>query len=200
MPQCYVEHKNVRKLWIHFNGYHVEDILKEAQLTCGVHHISHSPICEKVFVQLTAEHNQKTGISNEKGLFLSFLNLLGKSVNNIPTTNERIGETSAFITTHYNTDISIQELSDSCNLSQSRFMFLFKEKVGQSPHAYQQMLRIHNCMSLLTSTQLSITDICMLSRYTDPLYFSRIFKKHIGMSPKQYRDSFMQNAHAPDET
>ena len=66
-------------------------------------------------------------------------------------------------------------------------MYLFKEKAGQSPHAYQQMLRINNCMTLLASTQLNITDICMLSGYTDPLYFSKIFKKYVGMSPREYR-------------
>ena len=153
MSQRYIEHKNTRKLWIHFNGYYVEDILREAKLSYGVHHVSPSPVCEKLFVQLTAEYNQKTGISNEKGLLLTFLNTLGKSVNNHGTTYERIDEAISFITTHYNMDISIKELADSCNLSQSRFLYLFKEKAGQSPHAYQQMLRINNCITLLTSTQ-----------------------------------------------
>ena len=189
VPQRYIEHQNTRKLWIHFNGYHVEDILKECKLSYGVHHLSPSPVCEKLFIQLTAEHNQKSGLSNEKGLLLTFLNTLGKSINNISTTNEKIEEAISFITTHYNTEISIKELADSCDLSQSRFMYLFKEKAGQSPHAYQQMLRINNCMTLLASTQLNITDICMLSGYTDPLYFSRIFKKYVGMSPTEYRKS-----------
>ena len=170
---------------IGFDGW--EDILKECKLSYGVHHLSPSPVCEKLFIQLTTEHNQKSGLSNEKGLLLTFLNTLGKSINNISTTNEKIEEAISFITTHYNTEISIKELADSCDLSQSRFMYLFKEKAGQSPHAYQQMLRINNCMTLLASTQLNITDICMLSGYTDPLYFSKIFKKYVGMSPREYR-------------
>ncbi len=187
MSQRYIEHTGTKKLWLHFNGHYVEEILKEARLTYGVHALSRSSICEKIFLQLISEHNQKTDISNEKGLLLTLLSTLGKSIHSGGSSNSKIEETISFITTHYNTEISIQELADSCGLSQSRFMHVFKEKTGQSPHAYQQMLRINNCMTLLASTQLSVMDVGALNGYTDPLYFSRIFKKHVGMSPKEYR-------------
>lgn len=55
------------------------------------------------------------------------------------------------------------------------------------PHAYQQTLRIQNCKVLLTSTQLSVAEISEQAGYNDPLYFSRIFKKRVGVSPKVYR-------------
>ena len=188
--QRYTERMNTRKLWLHFNGYYVEEILKEAKLSYGVHHTAPSPLCEKLFVQLVTEYNQKADISNEKGLLLTFLCTLGRSIHkaDLPT-NEKLDAIISFITAHYNAEISIRELADSCDLSQSRFMFLFKEKVGQSPHAYQQMLRLNNSMDLLASTQLNISSICSMSGYNDPLYFSRLFKKYVGMSPNQYRKS-----------
>jgi len=195
MLQRYIEHDHTRKLWIHFNGYYVEEILKEYGLNCGVHHMSPSPVCEKLFVQLVAEHNQKAELSNEKALLLTFLNMLGKSVNHRNTTNEKIEEAISFITTHYTAEISISELAESCNVSQSRFLYLFKEKAGQSPHAYQQMLRIHNSMTLLASTKLQVTDISALSGYADPLYFSRVFRKYTGMSPKAYRQAHLEEQH-----
>ncbi len=192
MAQRYIEQKDTKKLWIHFNGYSVEEILKEANLSCGVHHVPPSPVCEKIFVQLVAEHNKKIVPSNAKGLLLTFLCTLGKSIHNIQTTNEKIDEAISFITMNYNMEISTWELATSCNLSESRFMHLFKERVGHSPHSYQQTLRINNSLTLLASTQLSITDISMQIGYTDPLYFSRVFKKHTGMSPKQYRATSSQ--------
>ena len=191
VSQMYIEYEGTRKIWLHFTGYQVEEILREACLPYGVHATSHSPLIEKMFVQLVTEHSQKMAISNEKGLLLSILYTLGKLVNHANTTNDKINETITFITTHYNTKISIQELAASCSLSQSRFMYLFKKQTGMAPHAYQQALRIQNCMTLLTSTQLRISDICELSGYQDPLYFSRIFKKMTGMAPSQYRNQRM---------
>ena len=99
----------------------------------------------------------------------------------------------SFMITHYNTEISVQELAKSCNLSPSRFMHLFKEHTGQSCSAYLQSLRISNSLSLLTSTQLSITEICLQVGYSDPLYFSRVFTKHTGISPKKYREEAARN-------
>lgn len=187
VPQQYIDCENTVKMWIHFNGYYIDEILKEAKLENGVHPISPSPIFEKMFIQLVAEHNQQIPVSNEKGLLLSLLYTLGKLVNNTDTTNDKIKQAVTFITTHYNSEISIKELAASANLSQSRFMALFKEQTGMAPHSYQQMLRLKNCMTLLSSTQLSISDICAMSGYQDPLYFSRIFRRHVGVSPRQYR-------------
>ena len=195
VQQKYIDHENTLRMWIHFTGYDIEEILSEAKLTGGVHTISPSPILEKMFIQLVAEYNQPLPISNEKGLLLSLLYTLGKSVHSTDSTNDKINEAVTFITTYYNTEISIQDLAASCNLSQSRFMNLFKEQTGMAPHTYQQMLRLKNSMTLLVSTNLSISEICRLSGYQDPLYFSRLFRKQTGISPKQYRQNFGQEEH-----
>jgi len=187
IPQKYIDHENTLRMWIHFAGHNIEEILSEAKLTGGVHTITPSPILEKMFIQLITEHNQQHPVSIEKGLFLSLLYALGKAVNSAESSNDKINEAVTFITTHYNTEINIQDLAASCNLSQSRFIHLFKKQTGMAPHAYQQMLRIKNSMTLLTSTNLNISEISRMSGYPDPLYFSRIFRKQTAMSPRQYR-------------
>ena len=188
VSQKYTDYEDAKRIWIHFNGYGVEEILEEAHLRGGIYSISSSAIIEKMLLQLIIEHNQKGTISNEKGLLLSILNTLGKMVNFPENSNDKIMEVITFITTHYNSEINIGELSGSCNLSRSRFMYLFKEQTGMAPHTYQQTLRIKNSMTLLTSTKLSIAEVGQQSGYQDPLYFSRIFKKCVGLSPKKYRE------------
>ncbi len=193
MPQEYILNKNAKSIWLHFNGFEVENILSEAQIGFGVHYIAHSPLLEKMLLQLITEHTNKTEITNEKGLLLSFLFNLGKTINNNFQTDKKISDCIRFITTHYNTDITIEELAKSCNLSESRFAHLFKAEIGTSPHLYQQELRINNAKLLLSSTKLSVSEICTQSGYTDPLYFSRIFKRKVGLSPMEYRKLYYGN-------
>jgi YesN/AraC family two-component response regulator len=49
------------------------------------------------------------------------------------------------------------------------------------------MVRIEESKHLLTSTDDSIVDICLAVGFEDQSYFSKVFKKYTGMTPKQYR-------------
>lgn len=188
-PQYYIDYENTTRMWLHFNGYQVEEILKEACLDGGVYSIA-SPILEKMFIQLIAEHSLCSPLSNEKGLLLTLLYTLGRLTNHSYEPNATIIDAVSFITTHYNTDISVSELAAYCNLSQSHFISLFKKQTGMAPHTYQQTLRLKNAMTLLTSTVLDISDIGIMCGYQDPLYFSRLFRKHVGLSPSSYRQQY----------
>ena len=66
-------------------------------------------------------------------------------------------------------------------------MYLFKEELGMTPLAYQQTLRIKDAMSALISSRQNVTEIAEQTGYKDPLYFSRVFKKLVGLSPSEYR-------------
>ncbi|MBP3360488.1 MAG: helix-turn-helix domain-containing protein [Clostridia bacterium] len=189
MPQRYKLNENSKTVWLHFNGYMAEKILDEAKLDCGVHKISFSAPVEKMLIQLISEHNRSLFVSNEKGILLSLLYTLGKLVNNIYSTDSKINDCISFIVTNYSSQISVRELAAYCNLSRGRFMHLFRETAGMPPHSYQQMLRINNSKTMLSSTDLSIAEISRLSGYDDPLYFSRLFKKITGLSPKQFREN-----------
>ncbi len=137
--------------------------------------------------QLLTEHNSKLSVTNEKGLLLSILYNLGKTINDDICNKNEIYNCIELITSNYCTNISVEELASYCNLSKSRFLHLFKKITQTSPVAFQQELRIDNAKLLLSSTQLSISDISFRCGYDDPLYFSRLFKKKTGISPKEYR-------------
>ena len=72
-------------------------------------------------------------------------------------------------------------------LSNCWFIQCFKEITGSSPLQYILKLRISNAQSLLENTDYTITEIANMVGYTNSLYFSRLFHKYIGMSPKEYR-------------
>lgn len=65
--------------------------------------------------------------------------------------------------------------------------------MGVSPGDYHAMHQMQNAQELLLNSSLSISQIAQQLGFEDPLYFSRKFKKHVGTSPRQYRQTFGLN-------
>lgn len=103
------------------------------------------------------------------------------------TSEKEVAFAMHYFRKNYNTEISIEEYSESRGLSNCWFIQCFKEITGSSPLQYILKLRISNAQSLLENTDYTITEIANMVGYTNSLYFSRLFHKYIGMSPKEYR-------------
>ena len=189
MKQKYTAFPGTRTIWLHFNGFCVSEIIDEADLKFGVTFSNHSLVAKKLLVQLISRYNQKSSVPEEKALLMSVIYQFGKIQNNITSIDEKFKTCISFITENPHIPLNIKELAKECNLSESRFMHIFKEIMGVSVHTYQQSLRINNCKVLLTETNMKISDIAHQSGYDDPLYFSRIFKKITGVSPRSYRNN-----------
>ena len=191
VPQKYQDFPTTRRAWIHFTGHTVPDILNEAHLSGGVYRAAQSPALEKSFIQLVSEYNSAAPIRTEKGILLSLLYQLGKTTAQLPENVHRLEDCAAYLVKHCNEELSVNDLAAMCHLSQSRFMYLFRERFGMAPKEYQTNLRIGNAKTLLITTRLPISEVGAMSGYSDPLYFSRVFKKHTGQSPKQYRQQHL---------
>jgi len=74
-------------------------------------------------------------------------------------------------------------------LSVAHFSQLFKRQTGYSPVDYFIHAKIQHACFLLDTTPLSVSDIGLRLGYKDPYYFSRIFRKVMGVSPRAYRIS-----------
>ena len=92
---------------------------------------------------------------------------------------------------NYNEDVNINLLSQKLNISTSRFLHLFKECTGTSPKNYIIGIRIKKACELLENTDLSILSISEQVGIFDQNYFSRLFKRHTGISPTEYRKKFV---------
>ncbi len=189
-PQVYTDFKDTNRIWVHFNGHNILEILEDTQLEYGVHTVSFSPIVQNLLLQLIAEHNKIGSLSSEKGLFLYILYLLGRQLHNSVSINSDIQDVITFITANFKNKLCIDELAKSCKLSSSHFLRLFKEHTGMPPLAYQQVLRIEHAKVSLVTTQYTISEIAEQTGYSDPLYFSRVFKKFTGVSPMKYRKNY----------
>lgn len=92
-----------------------------------------------------------------------------------------------YIHNFFTSKIDIPYLANLENLSNSRYVTIFKKQMGKSPNEYIIDLRLQLAKSLLENTNMSIRQISESVGYTDQYFFSRLFKKHIGVSPQAYR-------------
>lgn len=100
-----------------------------------------------------------------------------------------VSKAKAYIDQNFSKDLSLDDVSRSVNISPYYFSKLFKEEAGENFIEYLTKVRIAHAKELLRDPALSIKEICILSGYSDPNYFSRIFKKQEGVTPSEYRDS-----------
>jgi len=100
----------------------------------------------------------------------------------------RVVEAMNFIAQNLSKDYSLENIATHVCLSSSRIGHLFRNEVGITTTQWRDDQRITKAKQLLVTSQNSINHIGRLIGYSDPLYFSRVFKRKVGLSPKQYRD------------
>ncbi len=93
-----------------------------------------------------------------------------------------------YIHQHYAEEINLNLLAASFNYSPSYLTKIFFAKYNQAPSHYLTRLRMQKARQLLSSTDYSVHQIGVSVGYPDQSYFSRFFKKHVGVSPQKYRD------------
>lgn len=93
----------------------------------------------------------------------------------------------AYIGMNYSRKISISELSRHIGLDRSYLGSLFKEQLGVSPQSFLIHFRMKKACELIKSDSLTIGDISRSVGYDDPMLFSKVFKKHFGIPPREYR-------------
>lgn len=94
-----------------------------------------------------------------------------------------------YIRTHYNKDIKLEQVSALCDISPSYFSRLFSKTLKISFSSYLISLRLNNAKFLLKNTNRSVVSIASECGYPDCGYFNKLFKKHIGKTPLEYRFS-----------
>lgn len=90
------------------------------------------------------------------------------------------------IHSEYMNEISIEEISRRLNLDRTYFSVIFKKKVGVSPKQYLLNYRMNVAASLITGNNISVSVAARSVGYSDLYTFSKVFKRHFGVSPTKY--------------
>ena len=92
-----------------------------------------------------------------------------------------------YINHHFTESITVDKIAAELYLNKNYIAHVFKEETGYSLISYAILLRANRAKVLLTKTDRSITQIATECGYDDFTYFSRQFKKTVGVSPSEYR-------------
>jgi len=94
----------------------------------------------------------------------------------------------AYIHAHYAEDISREQMASYAGISERHLTRCFVQEAGLSPIDYLNRFRVVQARHLLDEGGMNITEIMNAVGFRDSSYFSRIFRREVGMSPSAYRD------------
>jgi AraC-like DNA-binding protein len=181
--------------YIHFTGRDCERILRQTGIydvdlvAMGV-----SREFEEIFERMLAEYAAKrTAYEYVCAAFLLHLltviaRRLERFGRNVSKKQEiRIEKALELLSASIQNPLSVEDVARECCMSVGRFSHAFKETVGMSPYAYLTLLRLEKAKELLRYTNDPISAVGEAIGYPDQNYFSRFFKKQVGVSPSEYR-------------
>lgn len=128
------------------------------------------------------------------------VHLLRQIDNNMPllisteytTAKKNIDKAIEYIRDQYDEKISLEEAAQVAHLTPYHFIKVFKEYTGKTPYEYLMQLKIHKAKELLSSHNLTITEVCFTCGFNNLSNFTTFFKKKTGVTPSEYR-KIMQN-------
>ena len=99
-----------------------------------------------------------------------------------------VKEAKKYIDNNYMDDISVEELVERYQLSLNHFNKIFKQFYGVSCKEYIITVRINMAKQYLSSPFLSVREAGAMAGYPDSNYFTKVFRKKIGVTPTEYRN------------
>ena len=196
-PQEYVYFKDDKTdvYWVHFTGSDVEKIIDyyNIRLSENIIYIGTSPDYQWLFGQIIQEMQLCRPRFEElislllRNIFILISRNLIKANRADNSLENEVELAMHYFRENYRSEINVEDYALLRGMSASNFYRVFKQISGSTPLQYILKLRLSNAQNLLENSNLSIAEIASAVGYENPLYFSRLFNKHIGVSPSEYR-------------
>ena len=180
--------------WVHFSGSEAALLMRECGfdnarvMAVGVHERLRSGF-ERLFSDFISRDPffELALSSSLTKLCLDMARLQASTAEPRPVADDRIDRVIAKIHRAYDRPLSVAALAAEEFLSESRLRVLFRQRTGMSPHAYLTALRVSTAKQLLESSAVSVGEAAKAVGFDDALYFSKVFKQVVGVSPSEYR-------------
>jgi AraC-like DNA-binding protein len=190
--------------WIAFHGTKAEFYLKRANLSQENPVVSSN--CYEYINQCFKDMMSTRNSSRNKEIYLLgiFYLLLSNLIEQAPVNSldevdadskqDYVNKAVEFIKINYSKKISITNIAEHVGVDSKYLCKVFKAKLKISPYKFLLCIRIDKACELLQNDTLTIGDISRSVGYEDQLLFSKMFKRSKGISPREFRQSYMKEA------
>ncbi len=103
--------------------------------------------------------------------------------------NRHVRSIKRYIIEHYTEEITVSLLADKLNINSIYCGALFKKSEGMTIHNFLTKVRINKAAILLQSGEYNVGEVAELTGFKDVYYFSNTFRRHMQLSPSEYRSS-----------
>ena len=181
--------RNDTSYWLHFSGHEAKRLLE----LCGIKNsciikLFNTNRVNNIFERMVCDFNLgKNNFMTQSWLLQLFDEIKSScSGKKSAVSDERIDKAVNLMLTNYSKKLNLDYYARQCSLSRDYFLHLFKRVIGIPPGKYLLNIRMNHAVYMLTYSVLSVQEIASVCGFDDALYFSRAFKRHIGISPSDF--------------
>lgn len=182
--------------WVHFTGYDVERLLAEWGIPRGenVFRVGTGSDYRWLFHQMIRElqtrrsrHEEVTRMNLRHLFLLIERHMTEEKEEPDAAFHGEIIQAMTYFERHWRENVSIEYYAKCSKITPYWFRKKFKAFTGLSPTQYLIELRMTNAMNLIENTDYNISQVAYAVGYDNPSYFCRLFRKHTGMTPLEYK-------------
>ncbi|MGE4565689.1 MAG: helix-turn-helix domain-containing protein [Victivallaceae bacterium] len=175
--------------WIHFSGVECEALIREHGIAVDrlLPVDYRSAVGHLEYLRVELEHDRSVLPEVLKNVFRNLLWEFRRGTGPAAPIPPRIAEVRQWIERNYRREITLTGLARRARLSVTHFSAEFRRCCGVSPIESVLALRLQEGAYLLRNHNLSIAEIARGAGFRDPFYFSRLFRRRYGVSPREYR-------------
>lgn len=185
-PQFYTFKEGSAFGFIHFSGTGIKKICEDLSLNETIYRVTnHSAFTNACRSMSDAYYEKRPGAEIYGiGILLTLLYMLSPAKE--ASHKSRFDKIKEAAQNNSAMSLTLKDMADMCSMSEYHFLREFKKCEGKTPHEYVVSTSVERA-KLMLDTGLKINEISSELGFSDPLYFSRVFKKYTGMSPSEYR-------------
>ncbi|MBP3611154.1 MAG: AraC family transcriptional regulator [Lachnospiraceae bacterium] len=182
-----------RYLWVIFQGDKAEEILRQLGITETQPVFKSKESGTEILTcmeTLLYEYGQELRtMGNMYALLQTMKNYFSmQKEHKTQPQQDYVQKIKRYIEYRYVEELKVSELAEHCGLNRSYMTKCFKEATGLSPKEYLLQYRMTKAKELLAGKDMPISNVAYAIGYSDPLAFSKMFRKREGMSPLEYRE------------